>query len=58
MQGVREMAQNKITANEFMGVKDIKGCFLYRADGCIMSFLRVYFLNLDLLSDEDRQAFF
>lgn len=56
MQGVREMAQNKITANEFMGVKDIKGFFLYRADGCIMSFLRVYFLNLDLLSDEDRQA--
>lgn len=45
-----------MTANEFTGVKDIRGCFLYRTDGLIMAYLRVYFLNLDLLSDEDRRA--
>lgn len=50
------MTQNRITANEFIGVKDIRGCYLYRTDGCIMSYLRVYFFNLDLLSDEDRLA--
>ena len=43
-----------MTANEFTGVKDIRGCFLYRTDGYIMSYLRVYFLNLDLLSEADR----
>ena len=45
-----------MTANEFTGVKDIRGCFLYRTDGYIMSYLRVYFLNLDLLSEADRHA--
>ena len=50
------MTTTRITTNEFMGVKDIRGCFLYRTDGYIMAYLRVYFLNLDLLSDEDRRA--
>ena len=50
------MTTTRITANEFMGVKDIRGCYLYRTDGYIMAYLRVYFLNLDLLSDEDRRA--
>ena len=45
-----------VTVKEFMGVKDIRGCFLYRTDDLIIAYLRVYFLNLDLLSDEDRSS--
>lgn len=53
---IQKNIKSKTTANEFTGVRDIKGCYLYRTDGCIMSYLRVYFLNLDLLSEEDRHA--
>lgn len=49
------MAAQKMTANEFTNVKDIKGSFLYTKDGYIISYLRVNYLNLELLSEEERR---
>lgn len=48
--------EHKMTANEFTNVKDIRGMFLYTKDGYIMSYLRVHYLNLDLLSEEERRS--
>lgn len=45
-----------MTANDFVNVKDIKDIFLYTRDGLILSFLRIYPFNLDLLSEEERRV--
>lgn len=53
-------AANKIsaqeTANEFTNVKDVRGIFLYTKDNYIMAFLRVYALNINLLSQDEKRA--
>lgn len=43
------------TANEFTNVKDIKGNFLFRRDGYVLAFLRIYPFNLDLLAKEEKR---
>lgn len=43
------------TANEFTNVKDIKGNFLYRKDGYVMAYLRIFPYNLDLLAKEEKR---
>lgn len=48
--------ENKINANEFTDVKDIKRTFLYRTDGYILGYLRVFSYNIGLLSDEEKQT--
>lgn len=45
---------NKITANEFTNVKDIRDIFLYTRNGYIFCYLKVYPFNIDLLSDEEK----
>lgn len=50
------MAENKLTANEFTNVRDIKDIYLYTKDGYIMCYLHVFPFNLDLLSDADRRS--
>lgn len=44
------------TANEFTNVKDIKKIYLYSKDGYIFSYLRIHFLNLDLLPTEEKKS--
>lgn len=48
--------QKTETANEYTDIKDIKGNFLYRRDGYILVFLRVYSYNLDLVSTAERKG--
>lgn len=44
------------SANEFVDVKDIKGMFLYTKSGYILSYIRMYLYNLDLLTTEERRS--
>lgn len=44
------------SVRNFIDAADIKGQFLYRKDGYILTFLRIYPFNLELLSKEERKA--
>lgn len=44
------------TANEFTNVKDIKGTVLYTKDNYILSYLRIFFYNIDLLSLVEKKS--
>ena len=44
----------KITANEFTNVKDIRDIFLYTRNGYIFCYLKMYSYNIDLLSTEEK----
>lgn len=48
-------AEVKMTANEFVNVKDIKDIFLYTKDELIFCYLRIFAFNLELLSLEERR---
>ena len=50
------MADEKkiLTANEFTNFQDVKGMFLYTKDGYLMSYLHIPFLNIDLMSKEEK----
>lgn len=43
----------ELTSNEFVEVKDIKNGFLYRKDGYILKFLRIFPFNIHLKSNEE-----
>lgn len=42
--------------DDFVDAVDVKNIYLYRKDGYIMSYLRVNSFNLDLLSNDERNA--
>ncbi len=46
----------KITANEFTNVRDIKDIFLYTKDNYIMAYLQVFPFNLDLLPLQEQAS--
>lgn len=46
----------KQSANDFVNVRDIKHIYLYTKNGYTMCYLKVYPYNIDLLSDEEREA--
>ena len=46
----------KLTANQLVNVRDIKDIYLYTKSGYVLCYLKVYFYNIDLLSDEDKAA--
>lgn len=48
--------EEKITANDFTNVKDVKGSILYTKDDYIISYLRVFSYNIDLLSYEEKKS--
>lgn len=48
--------QKKMTANEFVNVRDITHGLIETKDGYLIGLLRVYPYNLDLVSDAERQA--
>lgn len=50
------MTEKNISARDFVEAKDVKGNILYRKDGYIMGYLRIYFFNLDLKSNIDRKS--
>lgn len=41
------------TLNEFLNIKDIKENYLYTLDGQVILFIKVYPINIELLSDEE-----
>lgn len=45
-----------MTANEFVNVKDVRDIFLYTKNGYVVSYLRIFFMNIELLSEEERAA--
>lgn len=46
----------EVPTRDFVDAVDVKGIYLYRKDGYILSYLRVYSFNLDLLPLEDKRA--
>lgn len=51
-----QKSEKKLSTRNFTGVADIRGQFLYREDGYILTFLRIYPFNLELLSKEARKG--
>lgn len=43
----------ELTVNDFVEVKDIKNGFLYRKDGYILKFLRIFPFNINLKSNDE-----
>ena len=43
------------TANEFINIKDIKGRILYTIDNHIFSYIRLWPISVDLLSDNEKE---
>lgn len=51
------MASNqKITANQFTNVRDIKENFLFTKNGYLMAYIKVHRYNIDLLKYEERKG--
>ena len=51
-----QMNEKKETVRDFIDAADVKGQFLYRKDGYILMYLRIYPYNLELMSHEERQG--
>jgi hypothetical protein len=47
------LPQEKITANQFINIKDIKGPFLYHRDGHASAFVRISPISIDLYSKRE-----
>lgn len=45
---------DKVSANEFANVRDIRGIFLYTKDGSVMCYLKMHPYNISLLSKEEK----
>lgn len=48
--------ERKSTVRDFLDAVDIRGQFLYRRDGYILTYLRIYSFNLELLSRDARKG--
>lgn len=49
-------AEEKAAVRDFVDVADIRGQFLYRKDGYILTYLHIYSFNLELIAEAERQA--
>jgi len=47
---------DELTSNQLINVKNVKGIFLYTKDNLIISYLRIHFLNIDLLSKDEKKS--
>lgn len=56
MERQRKTEVNEHAVRDFVDAADVKGMYLYRKDGCIVTYLRVYPYNLNLMSREERKA--
>ncbi len=45
-----------MTANEFTNVKDVRKGYLYTKNGYIFLYMKVNYLNIDLMSDEEKES--
>lgn len=50
------MEENLMAVRDFIDAEDVKGIFLYRKDGYVLGFLRVYFFNLNLKSKAEKRG--
>lgn len=44
--------ETPVTVRDFIDAKDVKGIYLYRKDGHVLGYLRVYFFNLNLKASQ------
>lgn len=53
----KEVVEKKVqTARNIVNVKDIKSDLLYTKDGNLMGYLRLYPINIDLMSDTEKKT--
>lgn len=50
------MEEKLMTVRDFIDAEDVKGMFLYRKDGYVLGYLRVYFFNLNLKSRPEKRG--
>lgn len=48
--------ENDMSVRDFIDAADVKGIYLYRKDGYICTYLRMFNFNLDLLKKEEKQG--
>lgn len=54
---IKPLQKNKIqSANEFLNIKDIKDNYLYTLDGQVILFIKVFPINIELLSDDELEV--
>ena len=56
MEKQRKTETEEYAVRDFVDAADVKGIYLYRKDGYIITYLRVYPYNLNLMSKEERIA--
>lgn len=54
---IKLLQKNKIqSVNEFLNIKDIKDNYLYTLDGQVIIFIKVFPINIELLSDDELEV--
>ena len=54
---IKLLQKNKIqSVNEFLNIKDIKDNYLYTLDGQVILFIKVFPINIELLSDDELEV--
>lgn len=56
MEKKNKQQTEKHSVRDFMDAADVRGIFLYRKDGYVLTYLRIYPYNLNLKSREERKA--
>ena len=56
-QEVNESSAAEATANEFIGVKDIRGSILYTRSNEVFTYIKVQSVSMGLLSAEEKKTF-
>ena len=51
----KKMVAREETAGEFINVQDIVGTTLYTLDGCLMKYIRVFPIAMELFSDREQE---
>ena len=48
--------ENTQSLNDFLNIKDIKNNYLYTLDGQVILFIKVFPINIELLSDDELEV--
>ena len=51
-----QQVEKKLTVRDFVDAADVRGQFLYRKDGYILTYLRIFSYNLELMTEEARKG--
>lgn len=54
--GMNNSNRKTASVRDFIDAADVRGIYLYRKDGCVLSYIRIYPYNLNLKGRDERKA--